>query len=201
MEKPLCHSSAVSISSPALGFWTAWECNRLRRNKKNRSWEQPPAGSQGEATRPSLLQAGWFRALAARLCQMERAGVREGTREKKKKAWLSGNFTANCHQRGTATKKGRTWERWCRWSGLILLTPPINIWVSAELQGCSVVSLGLWDCAWLPWKFCLSITNWRLPFFSIYNLNVAFSRKDLAFRRAKYPKLYPKIYQNTQNGY
>lgn len=57
--------------------------HRLCRNKKNRSWEQPPAGSQGEATRRSLLQAGWFRALAAQLCQMERAGVREGTRKKK----------------------------------------------------------------------------------------------------------------------
>lgn len=111
MEKPLCHSSAVSISSPALGFWTAWECNRLRRNKKNRSWEQPPAGSQGEATRPSLLQAGWFRALAARLCQMERAGVREGAREKKKKNLAEWQFYSKLSSKRSSHKERKNMRK------------------------------------------------------------------------------------------
>lgn len=62
-----------------------------QRNKKTRSWEQAPAGSRGEATLPSLLWAGgWFRALVAGLCQMERTGVREGTQEwKRRSGWVA----------------------------------------------------------------------------------------------------------------
>lgn len=78
MEKPFHHPSGVLWAAQPLAFRLCETVLHVGIGKKIPNWELGAATSwnSGKGTSP---QARWFRALVAWLCQMEGAGVREGT--------------------------------------------------------------------------------------------------------------------------